>query len=40
MKFELHQRCQSGAAEVTAAYADVDLYPTLVGLPNWAGSRC
>lgn len=37
MKFELTQRYRSSAADVAASYADVDLYPTLVGLPKLGG---
>lgn len=37
MRFEIIQRYESSAPEVTAAYADVDLYPTLVGLPKLGG---
>lgn len=37
MRFELTQRYRSSAAEVTAAYADPGLYPTLVGLPKLGG---
>lgn len=37
MHFEMDQRFESPADEVTAAYADVDLYPTLVGLPKLGG---
>ena len=37
MRFELTQRYDSPAAEVTAAYADPLLYPTLVGLPKLGG---
>ena len=37
MKFELTQRYQSSPETVTAAYADIDLYPTLVGLPKLGG---
>lgn len=37
MRFEVIQRYESSADEVTAAYADVDLYPTLVGLPKLGG---
>lgn len=37
MRFEATQRYQSGADAVTAAYADPDLYPTLVGLPKLGG---
>lgn len=37
MDFELTQTYGSAAAEVTAAYADPDLYPTLVGLPKLGG---
>ena len=37
MKFELTQRYRSSPEEVTSAYADVDLYPTLVGLPKLGG---
>lgn len=34
MRFELTQRFASPAAAVDAAYADPELYPTLVGLPK------
>lgn len=37
MRFEIIQRYESSAPEVTAAYADADLYPTLVGLPKLGG---
>lgn len=37
MKFDLTQRFSSPADAVTAAYADADLYPTLIGLPNLGG---
>lgn len=37
MDFELTQTYRSSAAEVTRAYADPDLYPTLVGLPKLGG---
>lgn len=37
MRFELTQRYTSSAGDVTAAYADPDLYPTLVGLPKLGG---
>ncbi len=37
MRFELTQRYDSTATEVTAAYADPALYPTLVGLPKLGG---
>lgn len=34
MQFEVTQRYEASAEAVTAAYADPDLYPTLVGLPK------
>ena len=34
MRFEVTQRYDADAEAVTAAYADPDLYPTLVGLPK------
>lgn len=37
MRFELIQDYSSSADAVTAAYADPDLYPTLVGLPKLGG---
>ncbi len=37
MRFEILQRYESDAEAVTAAYADPDLYPTLVGLPKLGG---
>lgn len=37
MRFELTQRYQSAAADITDAYADAALYPTLVGLPKLGG---
>jgi len=37
MRFEATQRYRSGADAVTAAYADPDLYPSLVGLPKLGG---
>lgn len=37
MRFELTQRYTAAADDVTAAYADPDLYPTLVGLPKLGG---
>lgn len=37
MQFEIVQDYASSADEVVAAYADVDLYPTLVGLPKLGG---
>lgn len=37
MQFELVQNYSSSADAVTAAYADPDLYPTLVGLPKLGG---
>ena len=37
MRFELIQRYRSSADAVTRAYADPDLYPTLVGLPKLGG---
>lgn len=37
MDFELTQTYESSAAEVIRAYADPDLYPTLVGLPKLGG---
>jgi len=37
MRFELTQRYRSSAADVTDAYADPALYPTLVGLPKLGG---
>ncbi|MCU1496569.1 MAG: hypothetical protein JWM47_522 [Acidimicrobiales bacterium] len=37
MRFEITQRYQSSAADVTDAYADPELYPTLVGLPKLGG---
>jgi hypothetical protein len=37
MRFELTQRYASQAPDVTAAYADPELYPTLVGLPKLGG---
>lgn len=37
MRFELVQDFSSSASDVIAAYADPDLYPTLVGLPKLGG---
>lgn len=37
MRFELVQRYRSPAPAVSGAYADADLYPTLVGLPKLGG---
>ncbi len=37
MRFELVQRYRSPAPAVNGAYADADLYPTLVGLPKLGG---
>ena len=37
MRFELIQRYRSSADDVIAAYADTDLYPSLVGLPKLGG---
>ena len=37
MRFELNQRYRSSASDVHRAYADPDLYPTLVGLPKLGG---
>lgn len=37
MRFELTQRYTAAAPDVTAAYADAELYPTLVGLPKLGG---
>ncbi len=37
MRFEIMQQYAAQASAVTAAYADVDLYPTLVGLPKLGG---
>ena len=37
MRFELTQRYRSAAPAVDDAYADADLYPTLVGLPKLGG---
>lgn len=37
MRFEMDQRFESPADAVTAAYADAELYPTLVGLPKLGG---
>ncbi|QXC62523.1 DUF2505 domain-containing protein [Aquihabitans sp. G128] len=37
MHFELTQRYRSSAADVIDAYADPELYPTLVGLPKLGG---
>lgn len=37
MRFELNQRFTGTADAVAAAYADPDLYPTLVGLPKLGG---
>lgn len=37
MRFTVTQRFDASAAEVTAAYADADLYPHLVGLPKLGG---
>ncbi|CAN5421364.1 hypothetical protein BH10ACT1_BH10ACT1_10700 [soil metagenome] len=37
MRFELTQRYSSSAADVTDAYADPELYPSLVGLPKLGG---
>lgn len=34
MRFELHQRFRHPAEQITATYADPELYPTLVGLPK------
>jgi hypothetical protein len=34
VRFEVIQRYDADAEAVTAAYADPDLYPTLVGLPK------
>lgn len=37
MRFELVQRYRSTTTAVSEAYADADLYPTLVGLPKLGG---
>ncbi len=37
MRFELIQTYAAAPADVTDAYADPDLYPTLVGLPKLGG---
>ena len=37
MRFEITQRYESTAGDVNAAYANPDLYPTLVGLPKLGG---
>jgi hypothetical protein len=37
VRFELAQRYDSPAADVSGAYADPALYPTLVGLPKLGG---
>jgi hypothetical protein len=37
MRFELTQHFTSSATDVDEAYADADLYPTLVGLPKLGG---
>ncbi len=37
MRFELTQRYTATASDVVDAYADPDLYPTLVGLPKLGG---
>lgn len=37
MPFEITQRYESTADEVNRAYAAVELYPTLVGLPKLGG---
>lgn len=37
MRFEITQQYRSAATDVGAAYADPDLYPTLVGLPKLGG---
>lgn len=37
MRFELSQGFDASADDVFAAYADPDLYPTLVGLPKLGG---
>lgn len=37
MRFELTQRYQAHPDAVSRAYADPDLYPTLVGLPKLGG---
>lgn len=37
MRFDLLQQYESSAEAVIAAYADPDLYPTLVGLPKLGG---
>lgn len=37
MRFDLDQHFTSEPDEVSAAYADADLYPTLVGLPKLGG---
>jgi hypothetical protein len=37
VRFELIQRYRSPAPAVNEAYADADLYPTLVGLPKLGG---
>ncbi len=34
MRFELTQKYRSSASAVASAYADADLYPTLMGLPK------
>ena len=34
MRFEIRQSFRSAADTVDEAYADPDLYPTLIGLPN------
>lgn len=37
MRFDITQNYAASPEEVTAAYADEDLYPTLVGLPKLGG---
>lgn len=37
MRFQMTQRYRAAAADVDRAYADPDLYPTLVGLPKLGG---
>lgn len=37
MRFEITQAYAAPSDEVNSAYADVDLYPTLVGLPKLGG---
>ncbi len=39
MRFELTQHYESSAHAVTAAYANPELYPTLVGLPKLGGTE-